>query len=336
SQFDCLNHLGKPINNTRLYALDSSGQLSPINSPGELYIGGAGLARGYLNQPALTKEKFIDNPFATEADKAKGYTRLYKTGDLVRWLPDGNLEYLGRNDNQVKVRGFRIELGEIESVLSQQPNIQQAVVIAKEKEGSQYLAAYFVSNVKVDVEQLRKNLAQQLPDHMVPTTFTVIDSIPVTINGKLDKKALPEPELINRDNYTAPRNELEEKLCAIWQNVLGLEQVGIHDNFFRIGGNSITAIKLTSLSRKELLVDIPLPLLFEQKTIAGIASKLDQQTMTVIPKAEVCQYPLSFAQERLLFIERFESGTDAYHIPHLVQLNKTVNLVALEAAFNVV
>ncbi|MDP5138242.1 amino acid adenylation domain-containing protein, partial [Rheinheimera baltica] len=302
--------IGLPIYNTRVFVLNIFGEPSPTNTPGELLVGGAGLARGYLNQPALTKEKFIDNPFATEADKAKGYTRLYKTGDLVRWLPDGNLEYLGRNDSQVKIRGHRIELGEIESALSQQPDIQQAVVIAKEKEGSQYLAAYFVSNVKVDVEQLRERLAQQLPDYMLPTTFTAIDSIPLTINGKLDKQALPEPELINRDNYTAPRNELEEKLCAIWQNVLGLEQVGIHDHFFRIGGDSIKAIKLINNLNSRLKIDLPMVSLFTHSCIASLSEEIRNFKLSkhILKKLT----PTSTSNQTLFMIHPGGSGCEVY------------------------
>ncbi|NRD71665.1 amino acid adenylation domain-containing protein [Shewanella sp. VB17] len=226
--------IGKPINTRKVYVLDSDRKLSPLGVSGELYIGGAGLARGYLNCPDLTAASFIKNPFATAEDIEKGYTRLYKTGDLVRYLADGHLEYLGRNDSQVKIRGYRIELGEIETALSLLDSVKQAVVIDRERDGAKYLAAYVMltKGHVLDIDSVMASLAQSLPEYMVPATFTDIDAVPLTINGKLDRRALPEPTWVNRDNYTAPRNELETRLCEIWQSVLGLERVGIHDNFF--------------------------------------------------------------------------------------------------------
>jgi amino acid adenylation domain-containing protein len=334
SQGSGINNIGQALENTAVYVLSESLELLPIGSVGELHVSGAGLARGYLNQSVLTDEKFIHNPFARNEDKVSGYSRLYKTGDLVRWLEDGNLEFLGRNDDQIKLRGFRIELREIESAISDQKGIQQAVVIVREKVENQYLAAFFVADEPIDIECLRENISKTLPDYMVPSTFTSMESMPLTINGKLDKSALPEAEFVNKDNCAAPKTAQEIILCELWQEVLGIDEVGIHDNFFRIGGNSITAIRLTAKSRKLLKVDIPLLLLFEQKTIAGIVSKLDNQTTITIPKTSMERPSLSFAQERLLFIERFEQGTDVYHMPSLVKLSDNVNLVALEAAMN--
>ncbi|NRD72647.1 amino acid adenylation domain-containing protein [Shewanella sp. VB17] len=357
---DSANNIGRGVNNTQRYVLDEYLQLTPLGANGELYIGGAGLARGYLNRPELTQACFIDNPFATEADIAKGYTRLYKTGDLVRYLPDGCLEYLGRNDSQVKIRGYRIELGEIETALSLLDSVKQAVVIDREREGNKYLAAYIISNEQVlneqavdgqsrnqqalDTGSLIASLTQVLPEYMVPATFTVIDAIPLTINGKLDRRALPEPAWVSVDNYTAPRNNLETQLCEIWQSVLGLEQVGVHDNFFRSGGDSITAIKLVAAIRRELDVDLALSTLFEQKTIAGISLTLNEQmlaqdTRVIIPHLDLgdkARYPVSFAQARMLFIEQFEQGSSAYHIPYLAQLDDDVNVYLLEKAINVV
>ncbi|NRD75887.1 amino acid adenylation domain-containing protein, partial [Shewanella sp. VB17] len=224
--------IGKAIDNTLLYVLNTSLQPVALGGAGELYIGGAGLARGYLNRPDLTAASFIKNPFATAEDIEKGYTRLYKTGDLVRYLADGHLEYLGRNDSQVKIRGYRIELGEIETALSLLDSVKQAVVIDRERDGAKYLAAYVMltKGHVLDIDSVMASLAQSLPEYMVPATFTDIDAVPLTINGKLDRRALPEPTWVNRDNYTAPRNELETRLCEIWQSVLGLERVGIHDN----------------------------------------------------------------------------------------------------------
>ncbi|MBI6549674.1 non-ribosomal peptide synthetase [Xenorhabdus lircayensis] len=326
--------IGKGIDNTRLYVIDDQGNLSPVGTPGELYIGGAGLARGYWNRTELTAERFVVNPFATDEDKARSYTRLYKTGDLVRWRPDGNLEYLGRNDFQVKIRGYRIELGEIENALATHPQIKQAVVIDHEHEGNKALAAYLIMSKELSEEALIGYLSARLPEYMVPTSFIRIDSIPMTLNGKLDRRALPAPVWINRNGYVAPRNELETQLCAIWQDVLGLEQVGIEDNFFRIGGNSIMAIKLAAAIRRALAVEIPLVQVFGLKTIAGLAAHMGQQACTVIPHIKLARYPLSLAQERMLFIEQFEQGSHAYHVPYLVQLDDGADLSLLETAIN--
>uniref|UniRef100_UPI001FE65A73 non-ribosomal peptide synthetase n=1 Tax=Xenorhabdus indica TaxID=333964 RepID=UPI001FE65A73 len=326
--------IGRGIDNTRLYVLDEQGNLSPMGAPGELYVGGAGIARGYLNQPELTAEHFVVNPFATDEDKARGYTRLYKTGDLVRWRPDGKLDYLGRSDYQVKIRGYRIELGEIEAALAAHPQVKQAVVIDREQEGHRVLAAYLVAENGLSDDTLIKHLSGCLPEYMVPASFTHMDSIPLTLNGKLDRRALPEPVWGNQYSYVAPRNALETRLCAIWQEVLGLAQVGIKDNFFRIGGDSIRAIKLTAAIRQTLAMDVSLAQLFALKTIEELATQIGQQTYTVIPHIELARYPLSFAQERMLFIEQFEQGTYAYHIPYLVQLNEGVKLPLLESAIN--
>ncbi len=331
---DTATNIGKANNNVRLYVLDSYGNLSPVGAPGELYIGGAGLARGYLNRPELTAGRFVTNPFATDEDKARGYTRLYKTGDLVRWRPDGNLDYLGRNDFQVKIRGYRIELGEIESALATHPQVKQAVVIDREHEGDKVLVAYLVTEEGVSDDSLIGHLSARLPEYMVPASFTRLESVPLTLNGKLDRRALPEPVWVNRDSYVAPRNALETQLCAIWQEVLGLERVGIEDNFFRIGGNSLTAVKLTAAIRRVLATEVSLAQLFELKTIAGLTTRMEQQTYTVIPRLQRERYPLSFAQERMLFIEQFEQGSDVYHIPYLVQLDNDACLPLLETAIN--
>ncbi|WP_246545176.1 non-ribosomal peptide synthetase, partial [Photorhabdus hainanensis] len=327
-------NIGKAINNVRLYVLDSHGHLSPVGAPGELHIGGAGVARGYWNQPELTTEKFIANPFATAADKTKGYTRLYKTGDLVRWRPDGNLEYLGRDDFQVKIRGYRIELGEIETALATHPQVKQAVVIDRNHNGHKVLAAYLVTEKKLSDDELVRHLSSHLPEHMVPASFTRIESVPLTLNGKVDRLALPEPVWENKEGYVAPRNALETQLCAIWQDVLGLERVSIEDNFFRIGGNSLTAIKLTTAIRRILATEVSLAQLFTLKTIAGLTTQMEQQIYTVIPHLTQERYPLSFAQERMLFIEQFEQGSDTYHIPYLAQLDNDTCLPLLEAAIN--
>ncbi|PHM54490.1 Amino acid adenylation [Xenorhabdus sp. KK7.4] len=329
-----ISRIGRPLSDMSAYVLNTAGQLAPIGATGELYIGGAGLARGYLNRPELTAERFIENPFATEKNKEQGYTRLYKTGDLARWLPNGELEYLGRNDFQVKIRGYRIELGEIESALAAHPQVKQAVVIDREYQGNTALIAYLVIEGELSDEGLISHLSSRLPDYMLPASFTRIEAIPLTLNGKVDRQALPEPSWSNKEGYVAPRNTLETRLCAIWQDVLALEQVGIDDNFFRIGGNSLTAIKLIAAIRRTLSTDISLAQLFELKTIAGLATQMDTQICTVIPPLAQARYPLSFAQERMLFIEQFEQGSDVYHIPYLVQLAQEASLPLLETAIN--
>ena len=220
--------IGKPYNNYKVYVLDKNLRPLPIGAIGELYIGGVGLARGYLNRPELTAEKFIANPFRSELEGVESKdTRLYKTGDLVRWLPDGNLEYIGRNDFQVKIRGYRIELGEIESILSTYAGISQSVVIAKEHvdiegvtTGNKYLVGYYVSKVRLNEEKIINYLGSRLPEYMIPSILVYLEKLPLTINGKLDRKALPDPEFTNIDNYVAPRNELESQVCKIWLLVL--------------------------------------------------------------------------------------------------------------------
>ncbi|MCH7324065.1 non-ribosomal peptide synthetase, partial [Solibacillus sp. MA9] len=228
--------IGKPMHNTKFYILNKACDFQPVGVIGELYIGGAGVSRGYYNSPELTAEKFVDNPFA------KG-TKMYKTGDLARWLPDGNIEFLGRIDNQVKIRGFRIELGEIENRLLQHESIKEVVVLAKEtKTNEKYLCAYVVSNKGIKDLNLKSYLNGSLPKYMVPSYFVQMEKMPLTPNGKLNRKVLPEPDLEEITNdYEAPRNEMEEVLARIWCEVLKIEKVGINDNFFEIGGHSLKA-----------------------------------------------------------------------------------------------
>jgi len=265
--------IGKHIPDLTAYILDSTLKPLPIGAIGELYIGGVGLARGYLNQPELTKERFIPNPFQSEEDRVSNRNaRLYKTGDLVRWLPDGNLEYIGRNDFQVKIRGYRIELGEIESVLSRHSEVSQSVVLARSKNddsSGHYLVGYYVSDNPISEETLFNYLQTCLPDYMVPSALVHLERLPLTINGKLDRKALPEPQLSNKETYTAPRTELEQRLCDIWSGLLSIpvEQIGIHDDFFRLGGDSIVSIQLVSRLRQQLSLTINVKEIFQYKTI---------------------------------------------------------------------
>ena len=277
-------YIGTPIANTSVYVLSDNLMPLPIGATGELYIGGVGLARGYLNRADLTAERFIANPFQNEDERRiNTNSRLYKTGDLVRWLFDGNLEYIGRNDSQVKIRGYRIELGEVENVLSEYDCVRQSVVIAKKHididktiANNKYLVAYYVSETKLDKEEILNYLQTKLPEYMIPSVFVHLDQLPLTTNGKLDRKALPDPEFTDGKSYVAPRNELEEQICQIWSEILNLpkDKVGINDDFFKLGGNSILAIKLVSKLNKEVYYNISISNIFEYKTVEKLACYL--------------------------------------------------------------
>ncbi|MBR8840976.1 MAG: amino acid adenylation domain-containing protein, partial [Stigonema ocellatum SAG 48.90 = DSM 106950] len=262
--------IGSPMSDLQVYILDQNLQPTPIGVGGEMHIGGAGLARGYLNRPELTSEKFIPNPFSDSKSE-----RLYKTGDLARYLTNGNIEYLGRVDNQVKIRGFRIELGEIESVLNTHPQIQQAVVIATEEvSGNKRACAYVVpSDKSLSTNQMREFLFQKLPEYMVPAAFVTLDTLPLTPNGKIDFKALSvlSTETISNSQYIPPRNRTEEIIADIFASVLSIQKVGIHDNFFTLGGHSLLATQVISRVRQAFSVDVPLINLFEEPTIANLS-----------------------------------------------------------------
>ncbi|MEH2155323.1 non-ribosomal peptide synthetase [Nostoc sp.] len=267
--------IGKPIGDRRVYLLDKDLHRVPIGVPGELYVGGASVARGYLNQPTLTSEKFIPNPFI-ESDT------LYKTGDLICRLPDGNLEFLGRIDTQVKIRGFRIELGEIEAVLNQHPDIKQVVVIARENEpGNKSLVAYIVAKDHPPTSStLRNFLKTKLPDYMIPGAFVFLEAFPLTPNGKINRRALPAPDADHRNlevDFVAPRTSTEQELATIWAEVLKLKKVGIHDNFFELGGHSLLATQVISRLRETFFLNFPLRYLFENSTIAELAQKVNAQ-----------------------------------------------------------
>jgi amino acid adenylation domain-containing protein len=254
--------IGRPFANTHIYLLDPHLQVVPIGVPGELHIGGAGLARGYLNRPELTAEKFISNPFPIQNSKFKiqnsDSERFYKTGDLARYLPDGNIELLGRIDHQVKIRGFRIELGEIEACLNQHPTVLSAVVVAREVVlGSPRLVTYIVprSEPTASVGELRSFLKTKLPEYMIPSAFVMLEALPLTPNGKVDRRSLPAPDTVRPElekPFVAPRTEVEERLAAIWSDVLGLEQIGVRDNFFELGGHSLLATQVVSRVRESL------------------------------------------------------------------------------------
>jgi len=334
--------IGRPISNTQVYLLDKKLQPVPIGVPGELYIGGDGLARGYLNRPDLTAEKFIPNPFTHEPGE-----RLYKTGDKARYLPDGNIEFLGRIDNQVKIRGFRIELGEIEAVLSQHPGVRETVVIARENvTGDKQLVAYFVPHQELvpTNSDLRRYLKEQLPEYMVPSAFVGLQALPVTPNGKVDRRTLHSPELRPELELTfvAPRTPIEEMLANIWACVLGIEQLGIHDNFFELGGHSLLATQIISRVRDTMSVELPLRCLFEAPTVATLAERVENslhsgqfiQALPLLPIPRSGDIPLSFAQARLWFLDQLQPNSAFYNIPFALRLSGQLNIAALESSLN--
>lgn len=276
-------NIGTPIANTQIYIIDSSQNLQPIGVAGELCIAGDGLARGYWERPELTGEKFIANPF-------KPGTLMYRTGDLARWLPDGNIEFLGRIDHQVKIRGFRIELGEIETELLKHEAVREAVVVAKEdKNGNQYLCAYLSGERELTIQEIRSNLAKALPDYMIPSTFAQLEKLPLTPNGKIDRKTLPEPDrdMSTGAEYVAPGDETEVKLVEIWREVLGVDKVGVNDNFFDLGGNSLTMFQLNVVLNQKLKQTIAIVTLFQYPTIRSLAQYLTQKEPLVDYEKEV-------------------------------------------------
>ncbi|MFN6478156.1 non-ribosomal peptide synthetase [Nostoc sp. DedQUE07] len=366
-----LNHsasvIGRPIPDLQVYILDEYFQPVPIGVRGEMYVGGAGVTRGYLNRPELTKQRFISNVF--------NQSKLYKTGDLARYLPNGDLEYLGRIDNQVKIRGFRIELGEIETLLASHPAIWESAVLVQEDEPgdtctehldfarwsrsrSKRLVAYVVPQVEQSptVSELRQFLKAKLPEYMVPSAFVLLESLPLTSNGKVDRRALPKPELDSTllEKFVAPRTPMEEMLAQIWAEVLKVEQVGIHDNFFELGGHSLLATQLLSRIRTSFKVELALRELFAKATVAELAQsigQLQQQILRltstplgtsrsvqdleltsppILPRTKDAELPLSYAQQRLWFLDQFEPNSPFYNIPIALRLVGNLNRAGLE------
>ncbi|MBE9224379.1 amino acid adenylation domain-containing protein [Phormidium sp. LEGE 05292] len=326
--------IGRPISNTQIYILDSKLQPVPIDVPGELYIGGDGLARGYLNARELTAERFITNPFVRaglgnnlcteQTISGQNPPLLYKTGDLARFLPDGNIEFLGRVDNQVKIRGFRIELGEIEALLSQHPDVQQAVVIAREDiPGDKQLVAYIVPNQKLEAidPSIKSFLEEKLPNYMVPAAFVMLDSLPLTPNGKVDRQNLPAPDRKNSDpeTFVAPRSPIEQRLALIWAQLLRLEQIGVNDNFFHLGGHSLIVTQMLSRLREVFHVELHFQQIFHNPTISSLAQLIAQyqnsqqwERPTIKPIPREGLLPVSFAQERVYFIQQLAPENSAY------------------------
>ncbi len=316
--------IGRPIANTTFYVLDAALQPVPVGVAGELHIGGTGLAIGYRNRPDLTKEKFIANPF--------GPGQLYKTGDLVRCRPNGSIEFLGRLDHQVKVRGFRIELGEIETALSRHPAVRESAVLARDDSaGQKQLVAYLVvrGEETPGVAEFRSFLKEALPEHMIPSVFVRLEAFPLTPNGKIDRKALPEPEenrLKPAQGFVSPKTPDEVALARIWREVLGVAQVGVHDSFFDLGGHSLLATQLVSRAKDAFQIDLPLRVLFESPTVfsfcAAIAKARESRAQEGAPQLRAVErgdeVPLSFAQQRFWFIDQLEGF--AYNLPGAYRL----------------
>ncbi|MCP3144849.1 non-ribosomal peptide synthetase, partial [Pyxidicoccus xibeiensis] len=334
--------IGRPIANTRIHLLDRALRPVPVGVAGELYIGGVQVGRGYLGRPELTAERFVPDAFSETPG-----ARLYRTGDLARYLPDGAIEYLGRVDFQVKVRGFRIELGEIEAVLGQHPAVREAVVVARESGGDRTLVAYVSARQEqvLDVGALRELARARLPEYMVPPHIVVLDTLPLTPSGKVDRRALPAPEAtaaVAARVYEPPRTPVEELLAGAFARALKLERVGLHEDFFELGGHSLLATQVVSRIRGALQVELSLRDFFAARTVAALAARVEAASQAVaegtappplVPVPRGDDLPLSFAQQRLWFIDQLEPGNSAYNIPLALRLDGPLDVDVLERAF---
>ncbi|HEU4883963.1 MAG TPA: condensation domain-containing protein, partial [Longimicrobium sp.] len=325
--------IGRPLENVRVYVVDAAGGPAPVGVPGELYVGGVGVARGYLGRPGLTAERFVPDPFSAAGE------RLYRTGDRVRWSARSELEYLGRVDEQVKVRGFRIEPGEIEAALRQVPGVADCTVVVREDAtGDRRLVAYVVG--EAEAEALRDRLRQSLPEYMVPSAFVSLDTLPLTPNGKVDRKALPAPEFASAETYVAPRTPVEEVLAGIWAEVLRLERVGVEESFFELGGHSLLATRVVSRIREVFGVEMPLRALFEGPTVSALAVRVEEMRRAgegaalppLVPVSREAPLPLSFAQERLWFLHQMEPEDAGYNMHQSGRLRGSLDAAALERA----
>ncbi|MBZ4423313.1 non-ribosomal peptide synthetase, partial [Myxococcus sp. RHSTA-1-4] len=331
--------IGRPWSNVRVYVLDAALRPLPVGVPGELCVDSVGLARGYRHQADLTAERFVPNPFSDVPG-----ARLYRTGDRVRWLEDGTLEYLGRIDLQVKLRGFRIELGEVETALAQHPSVREAVAVVREDApGDKRLVAYVVAEEGdvLDTAALRAFLKQRLPEHMVPAAISVMEALPLTPNGKVDRKALPSPDAERTEQapeYVAPRTPMEARLAALWAELLHVPRVGVHDDFFELGGHSLLATQLTTRLRDAFGMELPLRELFEAPTLGAFAPRVEQATRSLArsapsPVPRTGPLPLSFAQQRLWFLDQLIPGDAQYNLPAALRFQGTLDVPALERAF---
>jgi amino acid adenylation domain-containing protein len=341
SVFECLPNgnkppIGQPIANTRIYILDKNNQPQPSCIPGELCIAGVGLARGYLNRPELTADKFVEVELFGKTE------RIYKTGDLAKWRPDGNLEYIGRLDHQVKLRGFRIELGEIEAVLSQHPAVHQAVVRLFDSDDNKRLVAYLTGDSEPNqlVAELKEQLKASLPDYMIPSHFTVLDRLPLTPNGKIDRQALPVPEIKTATRFAKPITPTEDLLACLWAGVLKRKTISRHDNFFELGGHSLLATQLIARIRDIFQVELPMRAVFEHPQLSRLATAIEATTGSVrLPPIEKqpAEAPkvLSFAQQRLWFLNQFEESNHAtYNLPTAWQLSGHLDVEALQRSLH--
>ncbi|MGA4423569.1 amino acid adenylation domain-containing protein, partial [Ralstonia nicotianae] len=330
--------LGRSVRNVRLYVQDAHRQPVPTGVAGEIYVGGAGVGRGYRNLPELTGACFLADPFHGE-----GQARMYKTGDLGRWLANGSLEYLGRSDDQVKLRGFRVELGEIGASLARCDGVREAAVLAREDApGEQRLVAYYIAEPGAEVEAsaLRRHMQAQLPEHMVPAAYVRLAHLPLTPNGKLDRKGLPAPDgqAYASTAYEAPQGEVEQTLAGIWQTLLGVERVGRHDDFFALGGHSLQAVRLVAQVRTQLGAELGLTELFAQPSLSAVAQAIVRGQGSALPAITVADrsgpLPLSFAQQRLWFLAQMEGGREAYHIPVGLRLKGELDEDALRRSLD--
>ncbi|HEU4558095.1 MAG TPA: amino acid adenylation domain-containing protein, partial [Longimicrobium sp.] len=326
--------IGRAIHNSAVYVLDRAGEPVPVGVAGELFIGGVAVARGYLGRPRLTAERFVPDPFGEPG------ARMYRTGDLCRWLADGTLEYLGRTDFQVKVRGFRVEPGEIEARLAVHPGVREAVVLAlDDAAGGKRLVAYFVGEA-LESEALRAHLSGQLPEYMVPAAFVRLETLPLTPNGKLDRRALPAPDAdaFAAGAYEAPLGDTETALAEIWSELLGLERIGRHDDFFALGGHSLLAVRVVSRVRQALGVDAAISDLFVRPVLADFARGLETAAhadiAAIVPAERDGPLPLSFAQQRLWFIDQMEGAGAAYHLAMRLRLRGELDREALVRALD--
>ncbi|WP_409238113.1 amino acid adenylation domain-containing protein [Streptomyces sp. PA5.6] len=325
--------IGRPVGNVRTYVLDESLRPVPPGMPGELYVAGAGVARGYLNRPGLTAERFIADPYGPAG------SRMYRTGDLARWNQDGTLHFLGRADDQVKLRGFRIELGEVEAALAAAPGVRAAAALIREdRPGDRRLLGYVVAGQTLDVDQVKQAVAARLPDHMVPAAVVTVGELPLMPNGKLDRKALPAPDYNGTSVPSrAPRDAREEILAGLFTEVLGLDRIGVDDNFFDLGGHSLLAMRLTGRVRAVMGVDLVVRDLFAAPTVAGLARTVAATTNptdrpALVPAARPDRMPLSFAQRRLWFLYRLEGPSATYNVPVVLRLSGALDAKALLAA----
>ncbi|MCS6287704.1 MAG: amino acid adenylation domain-containing protein [Nitrospira sp.] len=331
--------LGHPLANTQIYVLDANVMPTPIGVPGELYIGGEGVARGYWQRPDLTAERFVPDPFS----RLPG-ARLYRTGDQARYQADGTLEFLGRIDHQVKVRGYRIELGEIETCLSRHPKIGRSIVTVRDAQGDKRIVAYCVPEAgsPVSPDELKRFLLEQLPDYMIPTTFVMLDTFPLTPNGKVDRKALPSPAYSPaNDRQIGPHTPTEELIAGLWADVLAIPHVGTLDNFFELGGHSLLATQVLSRVRAAFRVELPLRTLFDRPTVKDFATAVDQTLMKgeggaappLIAAPRTDHMPLSFAQQRLWFLAQMDPESGAYNLPFALRLRGALHGRILERSF---